>query len=159
MQAIFIQTVPTANYTERIKSVRMMNRIRELREERHMTLEQLSERMSCSLPQLQKMETGERRLNDKWIRILTNIFGCTPGELYNEPSHIGFYKVNDELMKEASIAIASSAATNKTKLSIPEAVAFTVELYNHAMEYRAKGKAAEINESMAALILRQRSRQ
>lgn len=153
MQVEFIQAVPNVHYTERIPLRRMRNRIRELRESRGWTLEQLAERMECSLPQLQKMETGERRLNDKWVDILCNIFSCKPGELYNAAQYPGSYKVDLALMQQASLAIEASARATGHRLTLPQAMAFTVELYNQAMEYRMQGKPAEVSEFTATLII------
>lgn len=59
----------------------MANRIKELREARGLTLEQVAEGADTTFQQVQRLEKGERRLTDKWMARLAKPLGCAPAEL------------------------------------------------------------------------------
>jgi transcriptional regulator with XRE-family HTH domain len=74
-----------AVYTEngRYKPLKM-NRIKELREGKGWTQEQLAEFCGTSGATIQRLERGRRKLTDKWIPLLSNALGVQPGELFVE---------------------------------------------------------------------------
>jgi transcriptional regulator with XRE-family HTH domain len=59
----------------------MQNRLREFRKKRGYTLQQLADAVGTSHQQLQRLESGERRLSDLWIEKLYKPLGCYPSEL------------------------------------------------------------------------------
>lgn len=59
----------------------MANRIRELREARGLTLEQISERVETSVQQISRLERGDRRLTDEWMRKIARALGVPPAAL------------------------------------------------------------------------------
>lgn len=59
----------------------MANRIRQLRLERGMTLEELAEMVGTSLQQISRLELSDRRLSEKWIRPIAQALGVSPGDL------------------------------------------------------------------------------
>src|SRR4249919_664365 len=68
---------------------RMANRIRQLRQERDLTLDELAAAIGTSFQQLQRLETGARRLSEKWIRPLAGALGVEPAALFaDEPPNI-----------------------------------------------------------------------
>ena len=67
----------------------MANRIRQLRQERDLTLDELAAAIGTSFQQLQRLETGARRLSEKWIRPLAGALGVEPAALFaDEPPNI-----------------------------------------------------------------------
>ena len=62
----------------------MANRIKELREARGLTLEQVAEAADTSFQQIHRMENGYRRLTDEWMRRIAPILGVHPAELLLE---------------------------------------------------------------------------
>lgn len=69
---------PVANDTE------APNRIRELREAVGMTQVELARRIHVTPPALQKVEVGARKLDQVWMRRISDALGVTPAELLPE---------------------------------------------------------------------------
>lgn len=61
----------------------MQNKIRELRKARDITLATLSERTDISEQQLNRLEKGERRLNQDNMRKIAEALHCRPSDLLN----------------------------------------------------------------------------
>jgi len=61
---------------------RMANRIRQLRQERDLTLDELATAIGTSFQQLQRLEAGTRRLSEKWMRPLAAALGVEPAALF-----------------------------------------------------------------------------
>lgn len=59
----------------------MANRIKELRDQRGMTLEQVAEGADTTFQQIQRLEQGKRRLTDDWMRRVAKALGCSAAEL------------------------------------------------------------------------------
>ncbi|MBW4089925.1 MAG: helix-turn-helix transcriptional regulator [Proteobacteria bacterium] len=59
----------------------MANRIRELRLARGLTLEQVGAKAETSPQQIQRLEKGERRLTDDWMRRVAPALGVAPATL------------------------------------------------------------------------------
>ena len=96
-----------------------MNRIKELREKAGLTLEQLAVGAGTSFQQVQRLEKGERRLTDVWMRRLAPPLGVRPEELMSGPGAgdvirdeleafiISFWREADERHRElAMLALA-----------------------------------------------------
>ncbi len=57
------------------------NRIRDVREDRGLTQEQLAEKTGTSNQQIGRLENRERRLTWEWIQLLANALECHPMDL------------------------------------------------------------------------------
>ena len=57
------------------------NRLRELREARELTLEEVAERADTSFQQIHRLETRERRMTLHWMHRLAAALDCEPTEL------------------------------------------------------------------------------
>ena len=57
------------------------NRIAEIRKKRGLTQSQLAELTDTSTPQIQRLETGNRRLNMDWLEKISKALECEPAEL------------------------------------------------------------------------------
>jgi transcriptional regulator with XRE-family HTH domain len=77
----------------------MPNRIKELREARGMTLDQVGEAARTSAQQISRLEKGERRLTDTWMHRIAGALGVTAADLLaNAPPNDGeFVKKPDEI--------------------------------------------------------------
>ena len=59
----------------------MVNRIRELREAKNWTREELADRSGTSASQVYRLENGTRALTDSWMRQLARAFNCAASDL------------------------------------------------------------------------------
>ena len=62
------------------------NRVKEWRERRGMTLQQLGESLDTSSVQIARLENGERKLSPEWLEKLGAALNCIPAELL--PAHL-----------------------------------------------------------------------
>jgi len=60
----------------------MRNHLRSLRLRNNLTQEGLARLAGTTHATIQRLETGKRRLDDKWIEVFSRIFQCHPGELF-----------------------------------------------------------------------------
>lgn len=74
---------PAPNHAS-LASMTRKNRIRHFRERLGLTQAALSVLAHTSQSQIDRLEKGERRLNDEWIERFTRIFECKPGDLFIE---------------------------------------------------------------------------
>lgn len=73
------------NLADPAKAEKMKNRIKELRERQGMTLATLAKLSGTNDPStIHKLETGQRRLTDKWIERISGALGCSPAELIGD---------------------------------------------------------------------------
>lgn len=59
------------------------NHVRAWREFRHLTQEELAEAIGCSKATIGHIETGARRLSDKWAHPIAEALNTKPGYLYD----------------------------------------------------------------------------
>jgi transcriptional regulator with XRE-family HTH domain len=59
----------------------MGNRIRELRLQRNLTLEEVADGAGTSVQQISRLELGDRRLTDDWMRRIAPALGVQPADL------------------------------------------------------------------------------
>ena len=85
------------------------------------------------------------------LELLANAAKISVGELLGEEVH---YKADDALMAEAAEAIQAAAISQNKKLTLADAMTYTVMLYNHVMEFRKNGKEIAPNEENAYLIIK-----
>jgi transcriptional regulator with XRE-family HTH domain len=81
----------------------MANRIKELREARGLTLQQVADDAGTSLQQIQRLENGHRRLTDEWMRRIAPVLGVHPAALLLEfPTQKHSFKegIDDVLLLE-----------------------------------------------------------
>lgn len=62
----------------------MSNRIKKLRKRRGLSQQALAELVSTSRSQIVKLERGERRLTDQWMRRLAGPLHCSPSEIMDD---------------------------------------------------------------------------
>jgi len=75
------------------------NRIKELREAAGLTLLQVADASGTTLQQIQRLETGKRRLTDRWMSRIAPALGTKPAALLadQEPDRREFCKSPDEV--------------------------------------------------------------
>lgn len=66
----------------------MQNRLREIRKELGLTLQQLADIVGTSNQQIQRLESGERRLSDHWISRISEALKLEPYALIADPKTI-----------------------------------------------------------------------
>ena len=73
----------------------MANRLRELRERGGLSQKALGESVGTSQEQIQRLETGERKLTVEWAKRLAGPLGCYWVEIIEEMPH---YKPDEEAL-------------------------------------------------------------
>ncbi|MDD3289081.1 MAG: LexA family transcriptional regulator [Alphaproteobacteria bacterium] len=94
------------------------NRIRELRRQRNMTLQQLAESIGTSKSQIDKLEKGARRLTVEWMVRLSKPLCCNPGDLMGGISGfeiINFGSSSSFTRPESSLPVKSASESAKNK--------------------------------------------
>lgn len=86
------------------------------------------------------------------LEMLAMAAGISIAELLGQEVH---YKADDELMMKSAESILKAAKAKNAKLTRAQEMAYTVMLYNHAIEYKRQGQEVSPNEAMAALILKE----
>ena len=74
------------------------NRIREIRNSRKLTLEQVGLQVGCSLVQISDLERGQRRLTDKWMKRIAETLGVAASDLLLESDAPGGFDVDELLL-------------------------------------------------------------
>lgn len=121
--------------------------------------EKLGEKIGIQRAGMQKIE--KKNIEEVTVGQLLGIakaLGKHPMELIDVPTASYSAKVvgaEPDLMKDSATAIQAAARDLNIKLSLPEAMAYTVRLYNHTMKYLSNGKKIAPTEAMAELILQQ----
>ncbi|MBI4185316.1 MAG: helix-turn-helix transcriptional regulator [Proteobacteria bacterium] len=64
------------------------NRLRELRETRGLSLDRLAKMVGTTHQQISRLERGERRLTEGWMRRIATALGCRPSELIEAPGTV-----------------------------------------------------------------------
>lgn len=77
----------------------MGNRIKELRDTRGLSLEQVADAAGTSFQQIQRLEKGKRRLTDDWMRRIAPALGVAPAALLSDhaPDNREFAKNAEEV--------------------------------------------------------------
>ena len=135
----------------------MKNRIKEFRLERGLSLAKLEEETGISAQQLNRLEKGERRLNQSNMVVIAAALKIAPEELIMSAAQSNkkqIYAADEDLMMRAADAVQQAIKNGKKKITLQDASKCTVRLYNHVMEYRKKGEIIEPSEAMATLILK-----
>ena len=64
----------------------MKNRIKELRNSRGLSQEELAAMVEAHFTTINKLETGKQRLSDPWVEKISTALGVSPGALYDDIS-------------------------------------------------------------------------
>lgn len=72
--------------------------IKEWRQRKGLTQEQLATRLDTNKGQVSKLERGDQRMNDYWILGISEALGISPGDLLTPPDR----PTLDDLLREAS---------------------------------------------------------
>ena len=62
-----------------------MNRIRELRQKRGLTGQRLAEMVGTTQVTISRLETGQRKLTQDWMRRIAKALDCSPADLITAP--------------------------------------------------------------------------
>ncbi|HSV28777.1 MAG TPA: helix-turn-helix transcriptional regulator [Candidatus Omnitrophota bacterium] len=97
----------------------MQNRIREIRQDRGLSQEQLADKVGTTKAQISKLEKSQRRLTDQWMRRLAVALECHPGELFadtpvgitpEEQAILDLYRGLSEPDKQAAYRVVDAMA-------------------------------------------------
>jgi transcriptional regulator with XRE-family HTH domain len=99
----------------------LANRIREFRNARGMTLNEVAEAVGASNQQISHLENGRRRLSIPWLQKLSEVFGCDPLDLISsdlrtqniqEKQLLEAYRQLDPIDQQKLLKHAKDAASN-----------------------------------------------
>lgn len=153
----------------------MPNRLRALREQRHLTQQALGELLDPPLPAvyIHRYESGKvKNIPIDILRQLSQALDVSTDELLghahggaSDSAQVGWKaqnktgstpppaSVDAALMAQCGKYIMSAARSKKIALYNDQWLALSVTLYNHVLAYRTKDPALVPNEALAALIL------
>ena len=94
-------------------------RLKEVRKNKGLTQDQLSEKMGVSIAYLSKVETGKIHINLERLSQICNILGITEGEILNGVSNNSEQYLNSEF---ASILKNSSAKKQKLAYKVLQVI-------------------------------------
>jgi transcriptional regulator with XRE-family HTH domain len=83
------------------KTRRAPNRLRELRAERGMTLEQVALEADCSIATVNAIEMGKRTLSLDWMNRFARVFGVTPAEIMTREGNPDALDAGEKALIEA----------------------------------------------------------
>jgi transcriptional regulator with XRE-family HTH domain len=92
------------NESPQWRSSGMANRIKELREKRGLTSQQVADAAGTTVQQIGRLENGKRRLTDEWMRRIAPVLGVHPAALlleFSEGQHSLNESIDEALLLEA----------------------------------------------------------
>lgn len=138
----------------------MANRIREIRQSRKLSLQQVADQVGTTRTQIMRLETGVRRLTDTWMYRLGRVLDCHPAE-FLENSAPG-YPPKDPLAEELVIRAVEEILTyvKEERLDLdPEEVAGSViELYRQYEEIARRPPAVNLGGNVVKFPAERRRR-
>lgn len=118
--------------------------------ERDIKQANLARYMDIDPPKLSRSLNGERELKpEETVKISKFLHMPVDWILTGQTHYIG----DEALMEQAAQSVLSAAKAKGVKLPLAQAMAFTVELYNHVIKYRKQGENILPSEGVAAFIL------
>lgn len=130
------------------------NNIRYYRELRGMSQEALGKAIGGRTKDtISKWERGERKLKMEEAKKLSSVLGVTLGQIGGEIEETS-YQADEDLMQLAAESIQKAALAQKRRLSLAEAMTYTVMLYNHIIPFRKQNKNIIPDEAIASLIIK-----
>lgn len=102
----------------------MDNRIKDLRQARELTLQELADLVGTSNQQISQLETGRRRINVDWLERLSKALECHPFELLydgaiadddSEIQLLSMYRLMTKEQKTQFLSITTSLLSMLTK--------------------------------------------
>lgn len=142
---------PSCVYTNGMQ--KYPNKVRHFRVLADMSQEQLGNKVGRTKDAISKWERGERKLKMEEARRLATALNVSVGQLADDVGNM--YGADDDLMQKSVDAIQEAAKSIGARLTLSQAMTYTVELYNHVLQYRRKGINTAPDEAMAALVLKQ----
>jgi transcriptional regulator with XRE-family HTH domain len=76
------------------------NRIREIRKAQGATLEQVAEKVGCSIPQVSDLERGEIQLTLHWMRKIATALAVEPADLLLREDNSGVLSIEERQLVE-----------------------------------------------------------
>lgn len=95
---------------------------------------------------------GGESISTNNLELLAEVAGVPPSRLLGDRTA---FDMDEDLMKACSDAVLKAAAEASNKLTLPQAMAYTVKLYQHVQNYRRQGETVQPSAAIAALILKQ----
>jgi transcriptional regulator with XRE-family HTH domain len=112
-----------------------MNRVREWRQRRELSIEELARRSRTSASQISKLERGQRRLTVDWMSRLARALGCRTEDLLptqpRAPAGAGTSQPLDrELLRRMGRALTRYLTEEKLELSPPRYMETAIALHD-----------------------------
>lgn len=122
-------TIPRHANTEPACHIGSMgNRIKYLRQKKGLTQPALAELIDSTPPTVARLESGDRRLTDKWVFKLSEALECHPGELFEEmPETIG--DMDEDLMTKVFLKTMGTSAQANHEIDPKILGGFLVRFY------------------------------
>ena len=139
----------------------LKNRVREVREEKGVSLRTLADILGISPPYLSHIETGKAPLKRKMVNAMADALGCEPISLLQSDEDIaasfpsvtkidlGIFQLAYSHAAEISDEIYKETGERPERGSVSH---WAAQIYNHLKELQAEGKDSEIAKATARMI-------
>lgn len=129
-----------------------MNRIAKLREQRGLTQADLAKLVNSTQPQIQRLERGERRLTEDWMRRIAAALGVDPADLLEMATRASFEDEVEPFLPEALSDLARPLQARslryyrvkKGSLELTGLTKGKIILADHSDDVRASPKAGDV---------------
>lgn len=136
----------------------MHNNLKKFRKNRGLTLEQLAEKLNTSPGQLQRLESGNRRLNTHWLESLARFYNVKPSDLIDDVGETGDKPslpqntlVDCEVIEKAATEVLLAVASARATLH-PEIIAGLIAETAQTLQDTPNLSAAEVKKTVATLV-------
>lgn len=125
----------------------MKNRIKILRKERGFTLDALADLIGTSATQVQRLETGERRLNVDWIEKISKALEVLPADIFSETENKKEQneQYDQNILTEILADIEAALDEAGYTLDPQRKVKLMFSLYNRISELPPEKRRAEVD--------------
>jgi transcriptional regulator with XRE-family HTH domain len=125
----------SAKKTSAIQAEALKNRIREIREARNMSQEQLAKKMDTSGAQIDRLEKGQRKLTLEWILRLCAALDVSADELVDLPlKNVNTVRCDQALLGSVIGFLLEACDRIKAEPSRQELSKWTSYVYNDTLE-------------------------
>jgi transcriptional regulator with XRE-family HTH domain len=134
-----------------------MNRVREWRRLRNLTIEELARRSRTTASQISKLERGERRLTLDWMERLSGALGCRSQDLLpgqgqgSEPADVS-RPLDRELLRRMGRALMKHMRKERLDISPPRFLEAAIALHDLIAARPPRAGEDELTPELTAVL-------
>lgn len=130
----------------------LKNKIKELRNKKGITLQQLADVLNSTKTQVQRLESGTRRLTLGWMERIAKALDCSPKDLIEDDTYNdGYPLINSDLLQHVMKIVEDVIIKEKISLSLDNKAKAVSLLYNYCAHKKEVSPDA-INDQTSILL-------